>query len=62
MSAYAGVQAAPEHPMSLLGLQSEGDLSPQQLMEAATNWAKRNQFSPDQLQVTDQHCVCSCLC
>jgi len=27
------------------------DLSPQQLMEAANNWAKRNAFSPEQLQV-----------
>lgn len=27
------------------------DLSPQQLMEAANNWAKRNNFTPDQLQV-----------
>mmetsp|Transcript_33466 Transcript_33466/g.53893 ORF Transcript_33466/g.53893 Transcript_33466/m.53893 type:complete len:436 (-) Transcript_33466:293-1600(-) len=26
------------------------DLSPQQLMEAANNWAKRNAFSPEQLQ------------
>ena len=27
------------------------DVSPQQLMEAANNWAKRNNFSPEQLQV-----------
>ena len=32
------------------GLGDEGDLSPHQLMEAANNWAKRNQFSPEQLQ------------
>jgi len=27
------------------------DMSPQQLMEAANNWAKRNNFAPEQLQV-----------
>jgi hypothetical protein len=44
--------------MELLRVQEGGDLSPQQLMEAANNWAKRNNFAPEQLQVISDIVQC----
>jgi len=47
--AYEAARGGAEQQMEFLRIGSE-DLSPQQLMEAANNWAKRNAFSPEQLQ------------
>ena len=44
--------------MELLRVQEGGDMSPQQLMEAANNWAKRNNFAPEQLQVISDIVQC----
>ena len=51
-----GAEQQIQQQMEIMRLQSE-DLSPQQLMEAANNWAKRNSFAPEQLQVMFDHAV-----